>query len=195
MIKSVYNILKNLGIPVYRIYSGMQQKQRIKHLNAFQKETNCLLLATDVAARGLDIPNVHTVIHYHLPPTPTIFVHRSGRTARGGSRGLCIALVSNNEKTLYTTIVKHVNRPNGFPSFPLGVAINPAIRQRVNLARDIAKIVSDTSKVDRDADWLKKNAEEADLSLNMEEIDKDEPKLTNADKKRIRVEIEWHCDT
>ena len=111
MIKNVYDILKNLGISVYRIYSGMQQKQRIKHLNAFQKESNSMLLATDVAARGLDIPNVQTVIHYHLPPTPTIFVHRSGRTARGGNRGLCISLVSVNEKGLFNTITKHLQMP------------------------------------------------------------------------------------
>ena len=186
MIKNVYDILKNLGISVYRIYSGMQQKQRIKHLNAFQKESNSMLLATDVAARGLDIPNVQTVIHYHLPPTPTIFVHRSGRTARGGNRGLCISLVSVNEKGLFNTITKHLQMPHGFASFPLGVATNPIIRQRVNLAREISKIVADSSKVDRDVDWLRKNAEEADL--NIEEAVEKEPKLTNADKKQIHVD-------
>lgn len=185
MIKDVYNILKNLEIPVFRIYSGMQQKQRIKHLNAFQKESNCLLLATDVAARGLDIPNIQTVIHYHLPPTPTIFVHRSGRTARGGNRGLCISMVSTKEKQLYHTITKHLNMPQGFSSFPLGVSIHPMIRQRVELAREISKIVSDTSKVDHDAEWLKKNAEEADLT--MEEGDETQVKLTNAERKKIRV--------
>lgn len=180
----MYNILKNLEIPVFRIYSGMQQKQRIKHLNAFQKESNCLLLATDVAARGLDIPNIQTVIHYHLPPTPIIFVHRSGRTARGGNRGLCISLVSTKEKQLYGTITKHLNMPQGFSSFPLGVSIHPMIRQRVDLAREISKIVSDTSKVDHDAEWLKKNAEEADLTMEEEET---QVKLTNAEKKKIRV--------
>ena len=93
MIKNVYDILKNLGISVYRIYSGMQQKQRIKHLNAFQKESNSMLLATDVAARGLDIPIVNTVIHYDCPSSPKLFVHRTGRTARGGREGSTAVLV------------------------------------------------------------------------------------------------------
>ena len=120
MIKRVYDILSNLGIPVFRIYSGMQQKQRIKHLNTFQKQPNAMLLATDVAARGLDLPNIETVINYHLPPTPTIFVHRSGRTARGGSRGLSLSLVSAQEKGLYHTIATAVGQKSGFPGFPLG---------------------------------------------------------------------------
>ena len=129
MIKRVYDILSNLGIPVFRIYSGMQQKQRIKHLNTFQKQPNAMLLATDVAARGLDLPNIETVINYHLPPTPTIFVHRSGRTARGGSRGLSLSLVSAQEKGLYHTIATAVGQKSGFPGFPLGLSVQPQIKQ------------------------------------------------------------------
>ena len=163
----------------------LQFSNRIYNLGLFQKNQVPVLVVTDVAARGLDIPNVQTVIHYHLPPTPTIFVHRSGRTARGGNRGLCISLVSVNEKGLFNSITKHLQMPHGFASFPLGVATNPMIRQRVNLAREISKIVADSSKVDRDVDWLRKNAEEADL--NIEEAVEKEPKLTNADKKRIHV--------
>ena len=187
MIKRVYDILTNLGIPVYRIYSGMQQKQRIKHLNSFQKQPNAMLLATDVAARGLDLPNIETVINYHLPPTPTIFVHRSGRTARGGSRGLSLSLVSSQEKGLYHTIAQSVGMKNGFASVPLGLAVQPQIKECVTLARKISEVVNASKKTDREEVWLKKTASEADL----EEEAPEEVTLTNADKKKIRVGVEW----
>ena len=193
MIKRVYDILSNLGIPVFRIYSGMQQKQRIKHLNTFQKQPNAILLATDVAARGLDLPNIETVINYHLPPTPTIFVHRSGRTARGGSRGLSLSLVSAQEKGLYHTIATAVGQKSGFPGFPLGLSVQPQIKQCVSLARKISEVVNQGKKNDREEVWLKKTASEADLN----EAEADEAKevtLTNAERKKIRVGRRRRCE-
>ena len=186
VVKRVYDLLKNLNLTVYKIYSGMQQKQRIQHINAFTSHSDSLLLATDVAARGLDLPDLTTVIHYHLPPTPTIFVHRSGRTARAGARGISISLVSSQEKTLYQNICTHLHMTNGFPSFPLGVSLNPTLKQCVKLARQISDIVTKSTHEDRDAMWLKKNAIEAGLQENLEDTD-DAVKLTNADKKWIRV--------
>ena len=184
--KRVYDILKNLHLTVYKVYSGMQQKQRIQHINAFTSHSDALLLATDVAARGLDLPDLTTVIHYHLPSNPTVFVHRSGRTARAGARGISLSLVGSQEKTLYQNICDNLHMPNGFPSFPLGVSLNPTLKQSVKLARQISDIVTRSMHDDRDAMWLKKNAIEADLEENLEETD-DAVKLTNADKKRIRV--------
>ena len=195
MIKRVYDILSNLGIPVFRIYSGMQQKQRIKHLNTFQKQPNAMLLATDVAARGLDLPNSETVINYHLPPTPTIFVHRSGRTARGGSRGLSLSLVSAQEKGLYHTIATAVGQKRGVPGFPLGLSVQPQIKQCVSLARKISEVVNQGKKNDREEVWLKKTASEADL--NEAEADQNEAKevtLTNAERKKIRVGRRRRCE-
>ena len=163
MLKSVYALLSQLRVPVLRIYSGMQQKQRIQHLNRFRSLADALLLATDVAARGLDLPAVHTVLHFHLPPTPVIFVHRCGRTARGGTRGLAIAMVAAGEKKIYREICEFCGRANGFAGFPVGAAVSPAVIRCVGIAREIAKEVAAATKIDRDADWLRKSAEEADL--------------------------------
>jgi superfamily II DNA/RNA helicase len=58
----------------------------------------CRAQATDVAARGLDIPFVEQVVHYHIPNTVEQFVHRSGRTARAQREGLCLSLVSPQEQ-------------------------------------------------------------------------------------------------
>lgn len=190
MLKSVYALLSQLQIPVLRIYSGMQQKQRIQHLARFRKLADALLLATDVAARGLDLPDVHTVLHFHLPPTPVIFVHRCGRTARGGARGLAIAMVSAGEKKLYQDICRFCGRQNGFPGFPLGVAASPAVLRCVGLAREIAREVGAAKKSDRDADWLRRSAAEAGLDVETGNSDGEEEgaaRLSAAGKKRIRV--------
>ena len=184
VVKRLYDLLRNLEIPVFRVFSGMQQRQRIQHLGRFAAAENGLLLATDVAARGLDLPAITAVIHYHLPPTPTIFVHRAGRTARAGNRGISIALVSSREKKLMETICESVGMPQGFPAFPRGVSLDPSVKRCVALAREIGEVAAKGEKVDRDAQWLKKSAEEADLEGNWDE---EVPKLTNAEKKRIRV--------
>ena len=189
MLKSVYSLLSQLRVPVLRIYSGMQQKQRIQHLNRFRSLSDALLLATDVAARGLDLPAVHTVLHFHLPPTPVIFVHRCGRTARGGTRGLAIAMVTAGEKKLYREICQYCGAPNGFPGFPVGAAVSPAVIRCVGIAREIAREVAAATKTDRDADWLRKSAEEADLEVETGETGETEGsvKLTAGGKKRMRV--------
>lgn len=195
VLKSVYALLSQLRVPVLRIYSGMQQKQRIQHLNRFRSLADALLLATDVAARGLDLPAVHTVLHFHLPPTPVIFVHRCGRTARGGTRGLAIAMVAAGEKKIYREICEFCGRANGFAGFPVGAAVSPAVIRCVGIAREIAKEVAAATKIDRDADWLRKSAEEADLEVEEtgetgETGETEVPvRLSAGGKKRIRVEM------
>lgn len=69
-------------------------------------EENSLLIASDVASRGLDIPGVMHVIHYQIPRSAEIYVHRSGRTARVSNEGLSVMLVSPDEMNLYNKIVK-----------------------------------------------------------------------------------------
>ena len=81
------NILRLLRMQAWGIHSQMQQRQRLKNLDRFQAGDTAILVATDVAARGLDIPNVKYVVHYQVPRTADVYIHRSGRTARG-PRGL-----------------------------------------------------------------------------------------------------------
>ena len=66
----------------YGVYGKMDMEMRTYSLDNFRKRKRALLIVTDVAARGLDIPEVNFVIHYDYPSNSQIFVHRSGRTAR-----------------------------------------------------------------------------------------------------------------
>lgn len=79
--------LDNLGIPSAAIHGNKNQSQRQRALNAFKDEKVRVLVATDVAARGLDIPNVTHVINFDTPQTYEDYVHRIGRTGRAGARG------------------------------------------------------------------------------------------------------------
>ncbi|KAJ7977779.1 DEAD-box ATP-dependent RNA helicase [Quillaja saponaria] len=71
------------------LHGDISQHQRERTLNSFRQGKFTVLVATDVAARGLDIPNVDLIIHYELPNDPETFVHRSGRTGRAGKEGTC----------------------------------------------------------------------------------------------------------
>ena len=76
------------------IYGSMEQQVRSNSLSKFRSGLAKILIVTDVAARGLDIPDVDNVIHYDFPCSPKLFIHRSGRTARNGKSGRCIGIVT-----------------------------------------------------------------------------------------------------
>lgn len=85
-------------IPCEALHGDISQYQREKTLNGFREGKFSVLVATDVASRGLDIPNVDLVIHYELPNGPETFVHRSGRTGRAGKEGNAILMYTSNQK-------------------------------------------------------------------------------------------------
>ena len=97
----------------------MQQRQRLKNLDRLRKNPDCVMIATDVAARGLDVPLVEHVIHYHVPRSAEIFVHRSGRTARADAKGHSLVLVAPQEQKLYSKICSVLGYDNGFAGMPL----------------------------------------------------------------------------
>jgi len=79
------------------IYGSLEQTVRTAALNQFKNGKASVLVVTDVAARGLDIPDVDNVVHYDFPCSPKLFIHRSGRTARAGKSGLCVAVVTTSD--------------------------------------------------------------------------------------------------
>ena len=91
------------------IHGDKSQPQRIQALDKFKQGEVSVLVATDLAARGLDIEDLPYVINYELPNTPEDYVHRIGRTGRAGTKGRAISLVSNDEKELLENIEKLLN--------------------------------------------------------------------------------------
>lgn len=95
-------------IPCEALHGDISQYQREKTMNGFREGKFSVLVATDVAARGLDIPNVDLVIHYELPNDPEAFVHRSGRTGRAGKEGNAILMYTSNQKRTLRSLERDV---------------------------------------------------------------------------------------
>ena len=110
----IENFLKRNRFSVAAIHGDLSQQQRTAALSAFKSGQSNLLLATDVAARGLDIPNVKVVINLTFPLTIEDYVHRIGRTGRAGAKGTAHTLFTEDEKHLsgaLCNILRGANQP------------------------------------------------------------------------------------
>jgi len=97
-------MLTGRGHKAEAIHGGMNQPQRDRVMNSFRSGQTELLVATDVAARGLDIPSVSHVVNYDLPMSPEGYVHRIGRTGRAGREGAAITVIEPREQRLLWNI-------------------------------------------------------------------------------------------
>jgi len=102
--------LSRNGIAADAIHGDKSQKERIAALDAFKAGTVMALVATDVAARGLDISDLPMVINYEIPSAPEDYVHRIGRTGRAGASGVAISLVSDDEEKYFVEIEKLIKK-------------------------------------------------------------------------------------
>jgi ATP-dependent RNA helicase RhlE len=94
------------GVGAEAIHGNKSQNQRVRALDGFRSGRTRVLVATDIAARGIDVDGVTHVVNYELPETPEAYVHRIGRTARAGATGRAISLCENSERPLLRQIEK-----------------------------------------------------------------------------------------
>lgn len=96
------------GYDIDALHGDLTQQQRDKVMNAFRDKALQLLIATDVAARGIDVKEITHVINYELPDDTEVYTHRSGRTGRAGSTGVCMSIVHSRELYKLKTIERLV---------------------------------------------------------------------------------------
>ncbi|KAH6633179.1 hypothetical protein C7974DRAFT_310160 [Boeremia exigua] len=104
------HMLRLLGHRVTALHSALKQSDRVNNLARFRAQAARILVATDVAARGLDIPEVALVINYDVPRDPDDYIHRVGRTARAGRVGTSITLIGQRDVELILAIEKRVGK-------------------------------------------------------------------------------------
>ena len=112
------DLLKQRGIVNEFYHGALEQQERDSALCKFRNGTANVLITTDLASRGLDIPNIRFIIHYHLPATLDVFTHRNGRTARMDASGTAILLLSTKE-TIPTFIEDEIEELTVPPNCPL----------------------------------------------------------------------------
>ncbi|KZL68147.1 ATP-dependent RNA helicase mak5 (DEAD/DEAH box helicase) [Colletotrichum tofieldiae] len=173
--------LQNLNLNATALHSQMPQKARLRSVEKFtatKANTTSVLIATDVAARGLDIPGIDQVIHYHVPRAADMYVHRSGRTARAERTGLSIILCGPEEvvPTRRLAAKVHAEQASKKKYLMRTIDIDRRIASRLKPRVDLAKKLTDATlakeKGTKDEDWVKAAAEELGVEYDSEELDK-----------------------
>ncbi|KAJ1930353.1 ATP-dependent RNA helicase [Tieghemiomyces parasiticus] len=164
-IRRLLPILQLLQVPAYGLHSHMQQRARLKNVDRFKANHRAVLVASDVAARGLDIPLVEHVIHYQVPRAADIYIHRSGRTARGKTDGLSLMMLSPEEMRTYKKLCTLLKKDD-IDDFPVELGVLTGIRERVSLARKINGADHKYKKEQFEEDWFRRGAEEIGLELD-----------------------------
>ena len=103
--------MERVGLSAEAIHGDLPQQERSQVMERFYSGENKVLVATDVSARGIDIPDVEYVINYDLPDLSENYVHRVGRTGRGVKRGIAISFCSSDEKEILDEIESYLDKP------------------------------------------------------------------------------------
>lgn len=202
-VKRLVPYLTNLKIPTFAIHSSMLQKQRLKNIENFkeaaEKNTHqnksTVLIASDIAARGLDIPGIQHVIHYHLPRSADVYIHRSGRTARSGKEGISVMICSPQEasgplrnlrKALSSDKAKFKGKSSkkwtkDVQRLPIETDIVRQLRERATLSGQLADHEVSAKSLNKEDTWMKQAALELDADIS--DMEEDEFLKKNRNKK------------
>lgn len=109
-VERISNLLREKGISRETFHGGMEQDERERALLKFKNDSSRILITTDLASRGLDIPEVESIVHYQLPPKEDAFIHRNGRTARMHAKGFVFLIMNEQEQFPFLNKTLEVER-------------------------------------------------------------------------------------
>jgi len=214
-LRRLLSLLKILQLPVEGLHGNMQQRARLKYLDRFraaalsegtnessaasvgagpagggEKKRTSVLVATDVAARGIDIKGVDLVVHYQVPTSADTYVHRSGRTGRARNEGASVVLVTPGERTRYRALLRALKRDGSLPAFPTVETAVAEARRRLSLAKRLDKIAHAKQRDAADAEWRRANAAELGIELDSDEdADADAVLVFNAADRKAKTKM------
>jgi len=154
------DIAEHLGRDGYNadsLHGDLNQVQRDRVMNKFRRREITMLVATDVAARGIDVDDLTHIINYSLPDELGSYTHRSGRTGRAGKKGVSIALINMREHYKIKYIEKQLGRPFIQRTVPTGIEICEA--QLLTLMQRLADVSPEPGLIDDILPLLRKNLE------------------------------------
>jgi ATP-dependent RNA helicase DDX24/MAK5 len=176
--------LQNLALPALPLHSSMVQKARMRSIERFKERPGSILVATDVAARGLDIPKVDLVIHYHLPRAADTYVHRSGRTARAEASGSSILICGPEEVAGVRRLIAKVHaRADEAPkskktayfirTLDIDRRTVARLKPRATISKKLADTVIAKEKKHSEDDLLRRGAEDLGVDYDSEEFEQE----------------------
>jgi len=130
-VKRLTSRLANRGFRVVSLSGELSQAERTNALQAMRDGRARVCVATDVAARGLDLPNLDLVIHADLPSNPETLLHRSGRTGRAGRKGICAIIVPHHRRGSATRLLRLANLKSQQMNAPSAADIDRKVRERI----------------------------------------------------------------
>jgi ATP-dependent RNA helicase DeaD len=175
------NELTRRGFPAESLNGDLSQEARERTLNRFRQNQVKVLVATDVAARGLDIDDISHVFNYDLPDDPEIYIHRIGRTGRAGKTGIAISMVTPREKRLLRQIESLIRQPLTKAALPTEEDIK--LHRETELLNDV-KVWLARARYHRERELVARLVEEGHDPL---EIAAAALKLARADEKQRPV--------
>ncbi|EPS33828.1 hypothetical protein PDE_08790 [Penicillium oxalicum 114-2] len=187
-VRRLTQLLQNLQLPALALHSSMAQKARLRSVERFSSPTSdpsSILVATDVAARGLDIKGIDCVIHYHAPRTADAYVHRSGRTARAGAVGKSVIICAPEEVVSVARLAAKVHAQNAkkapvkklpLESLDIDRRVVSRVRTRIELARKITDSTIAKEKISAEDNWLRAAADDLGVEYDSEEFDESQGK-------------------
>ncbi|KAL5480766.1 MAK5 [Sanghuangporus weigelae] len=189
-IRRLLPLCELLQLHAYPLHSQLQQRQRLKNLDRFRSTPNSILLATDVAARGLDISSVDHVIHYQIPRSADVYIHRNGRTARASLSGFSLIMCAPDERRILRALLASLDRvgENEIPDMPIELDLLDKLKERVHLAKRIDAATHKVKKEKHERNWLKQAAEameielDSDLDASISILDEDAPLKRRKDR-------------
>ncbi|KAI1776913.1 ATP-dependent RNA helicase DBP10 [Hypoxylon cercidicola] len=146
-VEYLQSLLNEAGFAVSYVYGSLDQTARKDQVESFRRGRSNILVVTDVAARGIDIPILANVINYDFPPQPKVFVHRVGRTARAGQRGWSYSLVRDTDAPYLLDLQLFLGKK---------LVLGKEGKDTANFAEDIAVGAPIRSKVETNLEWLNK---------------------------------------
>ena len=136
--------LGNRGFGVVSLSGELSQAERTNALQAMRDGRSRVCVATDVAARGIDLPNLDLVIHADMPTNPDILLHRSGRTGRAGRKGTCVVIVPVRRSAAAARVMERANVAVSMRSAPTAAEIDQRYREQILAAASITAMPEET---------------------------------------------------